>query len=473
MPLHDWTHIPAGLFHHFHQDWSIEIARELNRGRLPQGLSALVEQRSGPHEADVLTIESTRERDVRTRTAAAERPLRNCRARGSSVGVRNSSYASRANRIVVRHHLGRIVAVIEIISPGNKDSRAALRDFIEKTIDLLRAGIHVLIVDLFPPTPRPRRHPQGGLGRGRGGGLHLSAGQRPNPRLLRNRHPAGRLHRAGRGGRRVARHAAVSDEFLHVKCRWSRLIGRLGGESGRTADGGRTRRDAGTRRRRVKIRRMDRLSSRPTAHAPRGSASRWLGRRRGTARLAGPTSASGPGGGRCSPRGRWWWRGGRFPGGRSVRPRDLMQSSQLRTWSPVWAQPGADMFLARRIDVGLGRHRVGLVVHLHPALGPDEADVAGLERTAGTEHDLHAVGISAAAVGGHGRFAEGVRASTWPCPRRRPGPCRRAAGPTGRCRCSGSPCRSAAPPRCPRSSSSRSRGPGLYGCQGTGPSHMS
>jgi hypothetical protein len=54
----------------------------------------------------------------------------------------------------VRHHLGRIVAVIEIISPGNKDSRAALRDFVEKMIDLLREGIHVLIVDLFPPSPR-------------------------------------------------------------------------------------------------------------------------------------------------------------------------------------------------------------------------------------------------------------------------------------------------------------------------------
>jgi len=154
MPLHDWTRIPAGLFHHFHQDWSIEIARELNRGRLPLGLSALVEQRSGPREADVLTIESTR----KTRRSGSDR------GGGAAVAelpaariVRRSSkeiYAGRANRIVVRHHLGRIVAVIEIISPGNKDSRAALRDFVEKTIDLLRAGIHVLIVDLFPPTPR-------------------------------------------------------------------------------------------------------------------------------------------------------------------------------------------------------------------------------------------------------------------------------------------------------------------------------
>src|SRR5207302_5117461 len=71
--------------------------------------------------------------------------------------VRRSSkevHAGRANRIVIKHHLGRIVAVIEILSPGNKDSRAALRDFVEKTIDFLRKGIHVLIIDLFPPTPR-------------------------------------------------------------------------------------------------------------------------------------------------------------------------------------------------------------------------------------------------------------------------------------------------------------------------------
>jgi hypothetical protein len=40
-------------------------------------------------------------------------------------------------RIVVKHDLGRIIAVIEIVSPGNKDSRAALRDFVEKTVDFL------------------------------------------------------------------------------------------------------------------------------------------------------------------------------------------------------------------------------------------------------------------------------------------------------------------------------------------------
>ncbi len=129
VPIHDWTRVPPGLFHHFQQDWSIEIARCLNRGLLPKGLCALVEQRSG-----VLTLEHSK---------------------ASIVGRSTEEiYAGRANRIVVRHHLGQIVAVIEIVSPGNKDSRAASRDFVDKAIDFLRRRIHLLIIDLFPPTPR-------------------------------------------------------------------------------------------------------------------------------------------------------------------------------------------------------------------------------------------------------------------------------------------------------------------------------
>jgi hypothetical protein len=51
-----------------------------------------------------------------------------------------------------------VVAVIEIVSPGNKDSRHALSTFARKAIGLLHAGVHLLIVDLFPPGCRD---PQG------------------------------------------------------------------------------------------------------------------------------------------------------------------------------------------------------------------------------------------------------------------------------------------------------------------------
>ena len=40
------------------------------------------------------------------------------------------------------------------MSPGKKDGTPALRQFVEKIAEALRNGIHVLVVDPFPPTPR-------------------------------------------------------------------------------------------------------------------------------------------------------------------------------------------------------------------------------------------------------------------------------------------------------------------------------
>jgi hypothetical protein len=48
----------------------------------------------------------------------------------------------------------RIVAVLEIVSPGNKASTHAVRSFVEKTHEFLRAGVNVLLIDPFPPGPR-------------------------------------------------------------------------------------------------------------------------------------------------------------------------------------------------------------------------------------------------------------------------------------------------------------------------------
>jgi hypothetical protein len=46
----------------------------------------------------------------------------------------------------------------EIVSPGNNDSKNAIRSFIAKTIEFISNGINLLVIDLFPPTPRD---PQG------------------------------------------------------------------------------------------------------------------------------------------------------------------------------------------------------------------------------------------------------------------------------------------------------------------------
>jgi hypothetical protein len=63
-------------------------------------------------------------------------------------------YAAKANRIAVYNPLGDVVAIVELVSPGNKNSRHAIRSFVEKTIDLLRKGVNILIVDPFPPSKR-------------------------------------------------------------------------------------------------------------------------------------------------------------------------------------------------------------------------------------------------------------------------------------------------------------------------------
>lgn len=44
--------------------------------------------------------------------------------------------------------------MVEIVSPGNKASRHALRSFVAKACELLEHRIHLLIVDPFPPSPR-------------------------------------------------------------------------------------------------------------------------------------------------------------------------------------------------------------------------------------------------------------------------------------------------------------------------------
>jgi hypothetical protein len=51
-----------------------------------------------------------------------------------------------------------VVALLEIVSPGNKNNQNALNAFVRKAQEALAAGIHLLIVDLFSPSVRD---PQG------------------------------------------------------------------------------------------------------------------------------------------------------------------------------------------------------------------------------------------------------------------------------------------------------------------------
>src|SRR6266852_5467144 len=57
MPIHDWTRVDAGIFHHFHHEWISEISRALNRALADTGYYALAEQIAGGVGPDVLTLQ--------------------------------------------------------------------------------------------------------------------------------------------------------------------------------------------------------------------------------------------------------------------------------------------------------------------------------------------------------------------------------------------------------------------------------
>lgn len=156
MPVHDWTRVRANRFHDFHQGWTVAVCNALNAGLLPPGYFALVEQSTDYPEPDVIAPEvgPTAGRDLYDDPTVETDPPQAWLVTRAEVDC----YARQANRVVIRHPDGEVVAVIEVVSPGNKAGRHALRSFARKAVDFLTAGVHVLVVDLFPPG---RRDPQG------------------------------------------------------------------------------------------------------------------------------------------------------------------------------------------------------------------------------------------------------------------------------------------------------------------------
>ncbi len=151
MPMHDWKRVPPTIYHHFHQRWTISICDALNAGLLPPGYSALVEQYSSGLYPDVLALQR---RSPKPSNSLAAMTLLEAPRTRMVVHPREGRFHERANRVVIRHHLGEVVCAIEVVSPGNKAGKIAVREFVSKAVDLLRRGINLLVIDPFPPGPQ-------------------------------------------------------------------------------------------------------------------------------------------------------------------------------------------------------------------------------------------------------------------------------------------------------------------------------
>ena len=151
MPMHDWTRVEAGIYHDFHLEWISQIKREVN-SQLPADYYALAEQYAGGFAPDVLTLQS-----VDTDTDSPSGSVATVAQPKTKLYQEADSefYLGKQSTIAIRHVSGdRVVAMIEIVSPANKNTSLGIRKFVSKVQELLNHKIHMLIIDPFPIGPR-------------------------------------------------------------------------------------------------------------------------------------------------------------------------------------------------------------------------------------------------------------------------------------------------------------------------------
>ena len=162
MPVHDWTRVDAGTFHNFHQLWTAAICNSLNSGQLPPDYFAMVEQRVPGPIPDVLRLKLSSEELDSSPNGSPSLAVATAPPRARVVWQSDAdAYARKANRITIRHRHGNVVAIVEIVSPGNKTGKTKFRAMVEKLADFLVHDVHLLVIDLLPPT----RHSRQGIAR--------------------------------------------------------------------------------------------------------------------------------------------------------------------------------------------------------------------------------------------------------------------------------------------------------------------
>jgi len=155
--MHDWTRVDPNDYHTFHLYWLTHLSQALNKNRLPDGYYAMADHTTPPYVPDVVTLASDGAPDPDDTSEGGVAVAPRTKISATEHGRRLKLAGRR--RIAIKHIRDRqIVAVIEIVSPSNKAKKAEFSDLVGKSVQALRQGIHVLLVDPFPPM---RRDPNG------------------------------------------------------------------------------------------------------------------------------------------------------------------------------------------------------------------------------------------------------------------------------------------------------------------------
>ena len=153
MPVHDFTRLPGDAFRGFHNMWLTRLSDALNGGGMPEGYYAMLEANSGAFVPDVLAL-AERDADVAETggglAVAAAPPKTDVRREYRGLPA---DRVRRRSLTVRRADGNRLVGLIELVSASNKDRRMSVAQFVGKVVSAVEAGVHVLVVDLYPPTP--------------------------------------------------------------------------------------------------------------------------------------------------------------------------------------------------------------------------------------------------------------------------------------------------------------------------------
>jgi hypothetical protein len=132
MNLHDWSGVPS-VFWSFRGSWLVHLSEALNNGALSAAHYAM----TWDYVNDLKTGRYVRDPHPGSDRSFTEHRL--CR----TVEVLSAS-----------DH--RTVAQIEILTPQMKRSAAGVAEFTRKVCESVDAGVHVVVIDVLPPTRRDR-----------------------------------------------------------------------------------------------------------------------------------------------------------------------------------------------------------------------------------------------------------------------------------------------------------------------------
>ena len=159
MAIHDWTRVDAGTWHSFHFSWVAEIDRVLNCGVLPEGYYCQPEMPPPLVAPDFLGHLSPGDgirMDGDSTVAPLKSPPRVSVQRTASPDI---LIAGRGRTLAIRNERGdRLVALLELTSPSNKDRPRSVAAFADKAAAAIEHGVHVSVIDLLPPTRHDAPH---------------------------------------------------------------------------------------------------------------------------------------------------------------------------------------------------------------------------------------------------------------------------------------------------------------------------